>query len=325
MAVSNVYPDDRLRIALGMPFYFLSSQVRHTDQTLGQILRGTKNWWSVLFLFFGVIKYATISYKNGVEVRATKKDLGRLVSLAEFANLPERQKRKLEISVSGKYARMKVGNRILKLDIEVANPVAIELSTREHSMIDVSGRDVVDIGAYVDDTAIYYLLYGRARRVYAFEPFPYMYETGVRNVRANNLDGRIKTFNMAVAGKTGSVSLDSEYTSFGLVGSRQSARRGGKVRVVSLDSIVKSLKIRHGALKVDCEGCEYDIFRHASSKALRSFDAIHIEYHYGYADVVDRLKKEGFRVSYTSPVYNFRGLGERPMLNGHIVATRARS
>lgn len=322
MAIQNVYSGDRIRLYLLWPLYFLGSQLKRFDSTFWQIFRAVRNWWSVLFIFFGFTKSAVIHYKNGVEVRATKKDLGRLISLAEFANLPESEREKLGIRISGGSATIKVGGRMLKLDLEVANPVAIELITNEHSMIDVKGRDVVDVGAYVDDTAIYYLLHGKARRVYAFEPFPYLYNTGVRNVRANGLEKGIRTFNAAVAGSGGNVSLDKEFTSFGLVKARARASGKGRVKVVSLDSVVKGLKIRHGALKVDCEGCEYDIFRHASSETLRSFDVIHVEYHYGYADIVERLRNEGFRVSYTRPVYNFRGFGSRAMLNGHVVAVR---
>ncbi|MDE1854698.1 MAG: FkbM family methyltransferase [Candidatus Micrarchaeota archaeon] len=323
MAISNVHDDDRTRLQVGMPFLVAESVVRHTNDTLGQLIRGAENWWDALFIFLGVIESAPIRFRNGVVVDANKNDLGKLVSLAEFSNLPESTKRKLGIKIMGNTVVMHVGGRRLKLDIEVANPVSIEVSTKEHSMINVRGKDVVDVGAYVDDTAIYYALHEKARHVYAFEPFPYLYRTGMRNINANGLGKLITTYNMAVAGSAGKTSLNSGSTSFGRVDPGRAAP-GKRIRVISLDSIVNNLRINHGALKVDCEGCEYGIFKHASSRALRSFDAIHVEYHYGYADIVERLEKEGFDVSYTKPVYNFRGFGKRPMLNGHIVAKRKR-
>ena len=319
MQISNVYDSDRIRICLGLPFHLIASLVRHTNETLGQLIKGAENWWDAVFILLGIVDSATIRFRNGVTVRASKNDLGKIVSLAEFSNLPEGAKRRLRIKILGNSALMRIGGKRLRLEIEVANPVAIEVSTNEHSMIKVRGKDVVDIGAYVDDTAIYYALHEKARHVYAFEPMPYLYMTGVRNVNANGLGKQITTFNMAVAGDAGKASLSSRFTSFGLVDSK-SRSKGRSVKVVSLDSVVDGLRISHGALKVDCEGCEYGIFRHASSKALKSFDVIHVEYHYGYRDIVERLRKEGFRVSYTKPVYNFKGFGKKPMLNGHIVA-----
>jgi FkbM family methyltransferase len=322
MAIQNVYSGDRTRLYALWPLYFLSSRVRHFNSTFGQVFRATSNWWSAIFLFFGLAESATIHYKNGIDLRATKKDLGKAVSLAEFANIPEREKKRIGLRVDGEYATMLVGKKRIRVELEVANAVAIELYTKEHSMIDVRNKKVVDIGAYVDNTAIYYALVLGAKHVYAFEPYPYIYRTAVRCVKANGLDKQITTYNVAVSGVSGSASLDQDFTSFGMVDASPSSRGKGGIKVVSLDSVVKSLGIKKGALKVDCEGCEYSIFKRASSRALKAFDAIHVEYHYGYKDIVERLRAEGFRVSYTKPIYNFRGFGSEPMLNGDIIAIR---
>lgn len=40
-----------------------------------------------------------------------------------------------------------------------------------YGILDVKGRDVVDVGAYIGDTALYFRLKG-AKRIYAFEPYP---------------------------------------------------------------------------------------------------------------------------------------------------------
>ncbi len=322
MATTNVYPGDSLRLWLGKPLYIIDSIYSNVDETLFQIMRGVRNWWSVLFVYLGVSKSANAHLKNGVETRVTKNGLGKLVSLSELANIPEQTKKSIGLSIVGNKASLKINGRQLTLDLEVANAVAIELYTKEHSMINVKGMDVVDVGAYLDDTSIYYALSEGAKHVYAFEPFPYIYNTAVRNVKANKLTKLITTYNIAVSGSSGSVSLDKDYTSFDKVDSNRSASGKGAVKVVSLDSVVRSLKIKDGALKVDCEGCEYSIFLKSSRDALRAFKRIHIEYHYGYKDLVERLQIEGFSVKYTKPAYHFMGLGSKPMLKGHIVAER---
>ncbi len=322
MAFENVYFKDSVRLYIGLPFYFLDSYFRHIDETLFQIVRAVGNWWEVLLLYLGARDSAVAHFRNGIELEVQKKDLGRLVSVAELANIPEESRRRLGLKISGGSAAMRIKGKSLRLDLEVANAVALEMNTMEHGMISVKGRDVVDVGAYVDDTAMFYAISEGARHVYAFEPFPYLYNVAVKNVRANGLEKKISTYNAAVSGSSGRVSLASDLTSFTMADSVTKGKNKSAVKVVSLDEVARSLKIRDGALKVDCEGCEYGIFRSSSSKTLGSFSLIHVEYHYGYRDIVERLRNEGFMVRYTRPSYNFTGWGSRPMLKGHIIASR---
>ena len=42
----------------------------------------------------------------------------------------------------------------------------------QYKWLDVEGKNVVDVGANIGDTAIYFALKG-AKHVYAFEPYPY--------------------------------------------------------------------------------------------------------------------------------------------------------
>jgi len=77
-----------------------------------------------------------------------------------------------------------------------------------------------------------------------------------------------------------------------------------KIPMYSLNTIVTKFNVEKGSvLKVDCEGCEYDLFRNASSEALDRFDQIAMEYHYGYKELVNILKKSGFKTKRTIPIY----------------------
>jgi len=42
----------------------------------------------------------------------------------------------------------------------------------------------------------------------------------------------------------------------------------------------------------------------ASDEALHAFDQIIIEYHYGYRNLVKRLRQAGFKVKYSLPKYS---------------------
>ena len=56
------------------------------------------------------------------------------------------------------------------------------------------GRDVVDLGTSVDDSAIYFVLYG-ARRFIALGPLPNATNCAEENVNISGLAERIKTAN----------------------------------------------------------------------------------------------------------------------------------
>ena len=89
-------------------------------------------------------------------------------------------------------------------------------------------------------------------------------------------------------------------------------KEGKKIRIVSLDEIVKRFNLTHAALKVDCEGCEYDLILNASDEALHAFGQIIIEYHYGYRNILRALKESEFKVKYGWPktISNNTGGGE---------------
>ncbi|MDG6910259.1 MAG: FkbM family methyltransferase, partial [Nitrososphaerota archaeon] len=51
--------------------------------------------------------------------------------------------------------------------------------------LDVRGRDVLDIGAFNGDSALYFSLLRGARRVYALEPVPGVYRKALENLSLN--------------------------------------------------------------------------------------------------------------------------------------------
>lgn len=60
--------------------------------------------------------------------------------------------------------------------------------------IDYNGMTVLDIGANIADSAIYFALNG-AKRVVALEPFPVTYDFALRNVEANGFVDKITIIN----------------------------------------------------------------------------------------------------------------------------------
>ena len=71
-------------------------------------------------------------------------------------------------------------------------------------------------------------------------------------------------------------------------------------------------------MKVDCEGCEYDLFKNASDDSLLKFTRIVIEYNYGYRMLKERVKKLGFKVKHTPPKYL-----RNKMIQGYLYVLRS--
>ena len=184
----------------------------------------------------------------------------------------------------------------------------------QYKWLDVEGKNVVDVGANIGDSAIYFALEG-AKHVYAFEPYPYSYNIAKKNIKLNHLEDKITLLNEG-CGKSGFVTIKEDYENTGGTDLKK-FKKGKKIRIESLDEIVKRFDLKHAALKVDCEGCEYDLILNASDEALHAFDQIIIEYHYGYKNLQKQLEICGFTAKNTHPkttLYN------KKILEGKIFA-----
>jgi FkbM family methyltransferase len=182
----------------------------------------------------------------------------------------------------------------------------------------VEKRDVVDIGAFTGETAIYFTMEG-ARHVYAFEPSPANYKLGTWNINKNGLENKIDLFHAAVMGKAGKSWIPDAISPSGHVGRSEDRKRGKEVKTTTLNEIVKKFKLKNAVLKVDCEGAEYEIIEKSDSKTLRSFSKIIIEYTYGMKRLREKLERSGFK---TETSKEYVGYVDKEKRIGYVLATR---
>lgn len=163
-------------------------------------------------------------------------------------------------------------------------------ATKIYESLDVRGRVVVDIGASIADSAIYFALRG-AEKVYAYEPAPDVFLQAIQNVQLNGFARSITLLNQGVgsfsAGRSLEV-LEQPEHGFG-----RAPCKGDDYR--SLTDIVLSHDVRGGVLKMDCEGCEYSALDDAA-EILSRFDQVQIEYHRGLDGIPALLTRAGFQV-----------------------------
>jgi FkbM family methyltransferase len=168
----------------------------------------------------------------------------------------------------------------------------------------VFGKTVIDIGANIADSSIYFALRG-AKKVIGLEPFPKNYEIAKRNVESNNLSDKITLLLAGCGASQGFVTISAYDNDKSWVGSSvKNSSEGFKVPLLTLEDILKQNNLQNGELnilKMDCEGCEYESILSATRDTIRSFSYIQIEYHYGYKDLKYKLEENGFIVSVSKP------------------------
>ncbi|MFP3219762.1 MAG: FkbM family methyltransferase [Candidatus Marsarchaeota archaeon] len=187
---------------------------------------------------------------------------------------------------------------------------------REYCWLDVKGKRVLDVGAFIGDTAVYFALKG-ARDVVAFEPYPFFYNFALKNVEANSLKN-VKVINAGVSGRDAAIKVTK-----GKITACDDLKPSGesdavKVPIYSLDHVLQEYG-PFDVMKMDCEGCEYDAI--LSSKGIGEIKQIQMEYHYGPERLLEALKNAGFEVKATKPVKGYNSRSAEPHTSvGYVYA-----
>lgn len=190
----------------------------------------------------------------------------------------------------------------------------------DYEFLNCEGKDIIDIGANIGDSSIYFALSG-ANSVIAIEPFKENFDIARLNVGLNGLTAKIKLLNGGCASRNSSVFAEANYK--GVFKPLIDSPNGIKIDCISLDQILKDHKLESPILKIDCEGCEYDVILNSDINILKQFTFIQIEYHYGFSQLKKRLTELGFKVRNTMPRYRYNKYAKNPhMYVGWIYAER---
>ncbi|HXX05491.1 MAG TPA: FkbM family methyltransferase, partial [Candidatus Bathyarchaeia archaeon] len=212
-----------------------------------------------------------------------------------------------------KYSSTKSQEKQIKLYGITQNLDAILVFGKDgtYDNLPMNRKTVVDIGACTADTSIFFTLHG-ANQVIAVEPYPKNFEMAKKNVKENNLENKIEVILGACGSTQSSITVDPNYSS-SMRSSLVKSKDGISIPVVTLEQILEKCDSDNPVLKMDCEGCEYEVILSASQNILRKFSHIQIEYHSGYRNLKKKLENSGFSVS--------KILSDNA-LRGHISAIR---
>ena len=141
----------------------------------------------------------------------------------------------------------------------------------------LKGRDIIDVGASVGDTALYFVVLNGARKVIAVEPLPNVAKCAEENVRLSGATDKMKVINAALSYEPVSVPCDYDVR---LSGSFSTLKGSGPCKVpgVTLGDLLDMVDDPY-LLKMDCEGCEAQVILGPERERLRAFEHIIVETH----------------------------------------------
>jgi len=191
------------------------------------------------------------------------------------------------ITISPKHSSKK----IKLLGVDNSGDIPSIYVDEEYSFLPVKEKIVIDIGSNIGDSAIYFCLRG-AQKVIGLDPYQKNYNFALKNIEINGLSKNVEILLAGCSNKTANVLTETE-----------DEKNTQNLKLITLDEILKIYNITNAILKIDCEGCEYDIILSTPDEILRKFTHIQIEYHYGYKNLKTKLEKCGFMVSVTAPKF----------------------
>lgn len=162
---------------------------------------------------------------------------------------------------------------------------------------------VVDVGANVGIFTLYASQY--ADMVYSFEPSPEYFGYLQENIVTNKIRN-VRYFNTAIGNTTSKRQLFTAVdgkTKDSMYRLQEPIAHATDVNCTTLAAFIESNSINEvDLLKLDCEGCEYEILLSIDSCYLSRIKTICLEFHdhltpHSHQEIQERLNNEGFDVT----------------------------
>jgi len=263
------------------------------------------NWGELFLIFLNIKKSSNIYFKDGfVYKNCNKKNWHFLTYYFRYVwehNFPLKNKNdKIAVQVDKYYIE-------LEHDWEGVGLIDEIFVRKEYGKFDYNDKIVMDIGGFIGCSAVYFVLEG-AKKVLVFELIKEAFEILEENIRFNKLENKIKVFNQGISSKhEEKIMYITRYKSrSGVFNFHYDPIKLKEKRIVNLIPFNEVLKDPIDILKVDCEGCEYDIFENIMEYNLidKIREGVILEVHFVNEQrnpeyLKSLLKKIGFKKIYS--------------------------
>jgi FkbM family methyltransferase len=207
--------------------------------------------------------------------------------------------------------------RILGSSIDTGSEIFVD---GLYSDLDVRGKVVIDVGANIGDSAIYFSLRG-ATRVLAYEPNTRLYALAAENLRWNKITN-VDLTQAWVAGDPTRIRPEFLSRMRDTQSSAEAQVGPQDIATVTLTEILNRIPELEIVLKMDCEGAEYSILLSTPFSELSRVTTVELEYHFGASILLDYLELCGFAVRASAPRYLISLRERQVMANGTLRAWR---
>ncbi|MCL5420548.1 MAG: FkbM family methyltransferase [Candidatus Parvarchaeota archaeon] len=261
-----------------------------------------RNFHSYVLVRFGFLKSARLKLKDNSTIKFTRDRLYELMLKRNLFYLKRKYGTANAVKL-GNFTKISFDSVAMLLsDLNQLGVIQENFIEEQYKVLNVKGRVVIDVGANIGDTVVYFSKLRGAYKVIGFEPYPYSYALAKRNMAINQIKNAI-VLNQGVGGRNKTITIPKGFENTAGSGLKK-FKNGEKIGIVTLRDIVKKYGVDKGILKMDCEGCEYKIILNSSTDTLRHFEQIVVECHYGYLNIEKKLKEAGFKVRHTRVYYS---------------------
>jgi FkbM family methyltransferase len=171
--------------------------------------------------------------------------------------------------------------------------VLLEPLIEMYGNINVDNAVVVDVGAFLGETALLFVKRG-AKRVYAFEPVKTFYDYLVKNIARNSAEDKIIPFNCGVWFRNTVLNVTLLGTGTGL---RVNANHPSvELDVRDLKDVLTMIHDKEGVIdlvKMDCEGCEYSLLQ-LDEEYIKLSKQYIMEIHGCETSLIDKMLQAGY-------------------------------
>ena len=213
--------------------------------------RHVSNWPSVLMVYKGLKKSVDAKFRNGKIIKISLADHN---AFYEYLCQTHLSNNGFSFQNEGENVLVTTPDGLQLLAPPYYSLVFDELYImRVYGQPDLTSKVVIDVGAAIGDTALYFTKLG-AEHVYAFEMDKVQCEMAKTNISRNNMQDKITLIE-------GPATAD------------------------------KINSLRYDFIKIDCEGCEYDL---VPGLELKGTSEVVLEYHKSPDPLVRALDEKGF-------------------------------
>jgi SAM-dependent methyltransferase len=218
--------------------------------------RYVSNWLPLLITYLLTSNTTTARFKDGYTTKVSKSDFKEFYGYLYSCYLTEKGfkiNRETNSVTTPQGMTIELPHLLFLFWIDEAYMMHI------YGNQDLTGRIVIDAGASVGDTAIYFLTRG-AQHVYGFEIDPKHYAMAQSNIKRNNLQDKITIFNEGASAQHINELIRGQTNVF---------------------------------VKLDCEGCEYEVLPKLD---LENVTDVVMEYHKEPQPLLSTLHRSGFHI-----------------------------